>query len=438
MEELVNFLNNILKNIGQNNINEISMEQARKVINEINNFLYTGYEEMEEISEYHKFWKKNCEKILDPKINEEKCKQVADIFHAIYRKNKSVFYSLYSKEHLTDEEVCKIRFYTATQDFYGSRKFSDYAEIYKKDNNVFDKQYILSNSGRFLNDLKLINLSQNDKRKKYAQKSAEFLRELDCEPYDLLEKFDYDVINLKEALVNHVGMGFGNKKADMFIRDMVVLKIWKKYKNFDRLNVASDRNTMKIAFRSGILTTEIPLMTSFLDIFSYQYGLIDQWNVKAWRKVWECWKQKYPNECIEGPCLIDYLVYRIIGKEFCNETLAIYQCKEQEHTFKWHTTRQKKCHICLENNKNNEAKVIKKILPCQDEEGSICITKSEYVSGDHAVLNWITECPLKEVCHPTSENFVKYNEPKSISILGKTGWERARVNKNEGGGGLMS
>lgn len=50
---------------------------------------------------------------------------------------------------------------------------------------------------------------------------------------------------------------------------MVVLSIWKDYKNFEQIDVASDRNTMKVALRTGILKTEIPLVSSFLDIFCY-------------------------------------------------------------------------------------------------------------------------------------------------------------------------
>ena len=35
--------------------------------------------------------------------------------------------------------------------------------------------------------------------------------------------------------------------------------------NFDKIDVASDINTMKVAFRTRILKTEIPLVSSFLD-----------------------------------------------------------------------------------------------------------------------------------------------------------------------------
>lgn len=83
--------------------------------------------------------------------------------------------------------------------------------------------------------------------------------------------------------------GYGNKKADMFVRDMVVLGIWQNVTGFERINVASDVNTIKVALRTGIIRTAIPLVSSFLDIFCYQYEYIDEMNAAAWRRVWEIW-----------------------------------------------------------------------------------------------------------------------------------------------------
>lgn len=73
---------------------------------------------------------------------------------------------------------------------------------------------------------------------------------------------------------------------------------------FEKIDVASDVNTIKIALKSGILNCAIPLVSSFIDIFSYQYGLIDTMSAKAWRRVWEIWSKKYPDEHIDSPCLI--------------------------------------------------------------------------------------------------------------------------------------
>ena len=448
MEEIISFLNGILTDLNIKNIDSITIEEGRNIVKNLNEFLYTNYDgigktfeldsERDYISDYHKFWEKNCEKILSPSINKTKCEEVADVFHEIYINNKEAFYSLYSKEGLNDEEVCRIRFYTASQDFNGSRKFSEYAEIYKEDPSIFDKEYINSKPESFIRDLKFSKLSQTDKRIQFAKKSAEMLLQFKCEPFELLKKFNGDLLEIKNQLIKNQGMGFGNKKADMFIIDMVVLSIWKDYKNFEQIDVASDRNTMKVALRTGILKTEIPLVSSFLDIFCYQYSLIDQWCAKAWREVWNIWNKKYPKECIEGPSLLDYLVYRIIGIEFCNEKLAIFNGKNCGHVFKWHSSKNRKCQVCAKNKIYSEAKLINKVLPCQDEEGYIYIEKNKYVSGKEAVLHGYKECPLINVCNPMSNNFIKYNGPKSISILGRTGWSSTYTKRNEGGGGLMS
>ncbi|MFH1902642.1 MAG: hypothetical protein ABIK20_01095, partial [Candidatus Omnitrophota bacterium] len=70
--------------------------------------------------------------------------------------------------------------------------------------------------------------------------------------------------------------------------------------------------------------------------------------------------------------------------------------------------------------------------------GYIVIEKSNFVSSSNALLPDLKECPFAVVCKPKNSNFIKLNPPKSISILGQTGWESAKTRANEGGGGLMS
>lgn len=124
----------------------------------------------------------------------------------------------------------------------------------------------------------------------------------------------------------------------MFVRDMVVLGIWQNVTDFERINVASDVNTIKVALKTGIIRTAIPLVSSFLDIFCYQYEYIDDMNAAAWRRVWEIWKQKYPKESISSPCLMDYFVYNVVGRQFCKESLPIFTCPNG-HIFRWHSAK---------------------------------------------------------------------------------------------------
>ena len=347
---------------------------------------------------------------------------------------KSVFYELYNTFSLKPDEICKIRYFAANQDFRGSRDFEDLFQRYSDDPTIFDKDKINKDPIGFLKDIGITSLSQSDKRIKYAFIASQILIDNNIEPFQLFDHFRKDLYKIRNFLLANRGSGFGNKKTDMFIRDMVVLGVWKNSVNFKKIDVASDINTVKVSLRTGILKTAIPLVSSFLDIFCYQYGLIDEMNALAWRKVWEKWNVLYPTTCIESPSLIDYFVYRVMGKDFCKEKLCIFQCDSGKHQFKWHSGRNKTCQIC----KKQKAHIIKKALPCTDPEGYLVIEKSEFVSGDHALLRNIRECPLTKVCDVKSPNFRKFNPPKSISILGQTGWESARAMKSEGGGGLMA
>jgi hypothetical protein len=215
---------------------------------------------------------------------------------------------------------------------------------------------------------------------------------------------------------------------------MVVLDIWNNVKGFDKIDVASDINTIKVALRTGIIKTAIPLVSSFLDIFCHQYAYIDEMNAKAWRKVWQIWQEKYPTQCISSPCLIDYFVYRIVGKEMCKENMYIFECETQEHIFKWHSGRNKTCQTCAKSGKKNiKAKVIRRIMACTDNESHIVMRKikaQDFLTGEEKLGN----CPFVDICEGN-----RYKEPpKSISILGQTGWATAYSRKNNGGGGLMA
>ena len=358
MDELLKYLNELMEILNIKRINDLTIEQARNIIRKTNEFLYTNYDgignttelkekmDFEFFSDYHKFWKENHEEILNPTFDNKKIDRASEVLHDLYLSNKAVYYELDKKQGLTDEQICKISFFTAPQNFRGSIDLEKCIKIYKNNNMVFDKNYIFNNPTDFLKNIGIENKDQIEKRKKYAKECANFLINLECEPYEIIKKFNNDVALLKDKIINNGSMGFGDKKANMFIRDMVVSKIWTGIKNVETLDVASDINTMKVALRTGILKTSIPLVSSFLDIFDYQYSIMDKYSALAWRRVWENWKEKYPKECIEGPYLLDYLLYGIIGKGFCNENLYIYKCVDNNHTIKWMNGKKRKCNDC--------------------------------------------------------------------------------------------
>ena len=251
---------------------------------------------------------------------------------------------------------------------------------------------------------------------------------------DIITKFNNDVYDLRNSLIQCNSAGYGNKKADMFIRDMVVLGIWKNVSGFDKIDVASDINTIKVALRTGIIRTAIPLVTSFLDIFCHQYAYMDEMNAHAWRKVWEIWKNKYPMDVIESPCLIDYFVYGVVGKQFCKEILVSFECEQHGHKFYWHSANNKTCQICFNEGQGRiPAKAVKKMMPCLLNEGCIAIKRTKYVMSLPEAEK-IEQCPFKNICGETK----KLMPPKSISILGQTGWTSAYTEKDAGGGGLMA
>jgi hypothetical protein len=71
-------------------------------------------------------------------------------------------------------------------------------------------------------------------------------------------------------------------------------------------------------------------------------------------------------------------------------------------------------------------------MPCSDEEGYIAIRQSAFAKSIAPLK--IDACPFKEICKET-----KYLQPpKSISILGQTGWTDAYTERGHGGGGLMA
>lgn len=422
----------------------LGIDEARRIICEINNFLYTTHPnigkfdvdgmDFEYFSDFHKFWHKHHQEILDCEIDDTQCELVADALHDIYLlTDGEAFHTVYNTGNLDDEQICRVRFFTANQDFRISMEFLKLVDKYESDPSIFDETTIFNDPNRFLTEIKVNTQSQNDKRIKYAKNLAKFIIDHQCSPYGIIKKYKYDLKALREAL-KASNSGFGNKKADMFIRDMVVLGVWENVENFEAINVASDSNTIRVALRTGIIKTKIPLLTSFMDIFGYQYSYIDDMNALAWRKVWEIWVRKYPSESIASPCLIDYFVYNVVGKQFCNNILAHYKCLKFGHIFRWHSSKNRTCQICYQQTGERvPAKLYEKTLPCMHEEGYVAIHNSNFVKNmpdDKKIDN----CPFHFIC----KDRVKFNSPKSISIMGKTGWETAYTKTGEGGGGLMA
>ena len=444
MDALSNFQHELsLISSGKQNL---TIEQAREVVRKVNEFLYcTNPNETEQtqalgsvwnyLSDFHKYWEQNHQQILDCKIDDDRCEHVADALRDVYVLTKGkAFSDIYPTFGLSKEQVCQVRLLSANQDFRGSRNFKELAAIYNDDPSIFDPKFIAEDPSSFVRSLKISNLSQTDKRDSYAKNIAEFVLSYNCTPFELIGKFGNNVYDFRNALIAYNGAGYGNKKADMFVRDMVVLNIWENVNGFENIDVASDVNTIKVALRTGIIKTEIPLVSSFLDIFCHQYAYMDMMNAKAWRRVWEIWSSKYPTESLDSPCLIDYFVYGVIGKQFCRASLAIFEGINCGHRFPWHSTRNKKCQTCIQQGIGRlDAKLIASLMPCSSVDGKIAILNTDFVRSLPEEEK-MEQCPFKEIC---GENR-RLEPPKSISIMGQTGWTTAYTEKGLGGGGLMA
>jgi len=297
--------------------------------------------------------------------------------------------------NLTKEQIAQVRFFTAIQDFKIDigRKGNPY-EIYKQKPECFDPKRILQNS--LLVDTFLDSIgadSQGDKRKDWMRSAAQLLlTDYKGAAFNICQKHENDPTEIRRALTTTEGYGFSKKKADMLLRDLADLGVWSYGRNADSLDVMSDANTMRIALRTGILRFRIPLLASYLDVYCSQYELVDQKNCEAWREVWHQWNNIPGNHRPPTPASMDYLIFRM-GKLSCKKST-------------------RKC--------PPEKPATKKKIESLFRQDQLLYDSEGY-------------CIFKEIC-PNERKPLQ--PPKSISILGRTGWNSGIT--NEGGGGGIS
>jgi hypothetical protein len=414
---------------------------AQRVLEKLNEYFFQTYDdigttklndkEYQYFSDFHKYWEAHHAEIINAKIDREQARIAARALHnAFVRYGEGIFDVTLNTRGLSKHAIAQVRFFTANQDFREPPE--DQFGKYLEDDTQFDARTIEDDPADFLRFLGLSRLSQNDKRLDYAKHAAEFLLEKGINAFQIAAHFGNDAQQIREGFLNNVGMGYGRKKTDMFIRDMVALGVWSNLSNLDVVDVASDRNTMKLALRTRILQTDIPLLSSFLDIFGYQYGYIDAMSAAAWRAVWEEWKKIEPKTAPSAPCMMDFLLYRI-GREYCDDKLVQFVC-ENGHRFFHFGARLKLCRQC-----RSTLTPVRRLIPCQtqaellprDEEGQLLLDESNLLRTFNGV------CIFEAACRPKSSDFRKLSPPKAISIVGRTGWTDSYAYRDEGGGGMM-
>ncbi len=217
-------------------------------------------EELQYFSEFHKFWEENHKEIINVKIDEIQAQKAASaLSDAVKQYGNNLLYVKHSAHGLSKESIAKVRFFTANQDFREPPE--NQYEKYLVDPTRYDAITVEEDPAGFLKFLGMTRLSQTDKRLDYAKNSAKFLLANDIDQFQISEYYNGDAQKIRDALVNQPNIGYGQKKANMFIRDMYEMGVWSDLKNYDKIDVASDINTMKLALRTGILKTEIPLLS---------------------------------------------------------------------------------------------------------------------------------------------------------------------------------
>ena len=375
---------------------EESIKLMANVLHEISRFIYTQtayvrgikcetpYGPTDYFSEFHKLWEENHRQILDLYIVDGQCRMVAERFEINYRPFSPS--SVMDVRGLSAQQVADTRLFTAIQDF-GFGLGEDYYNLARQKPHLFDARELIMHP-EYINELlRQLGVSdyQPDKRIEWIRRCATILIEkYGGTAYNIGKMHNFDAPAIREFLIKE-NIGMDTKKADMFLRDMQEFGIWKLQK-FEEVSVAPDMNTMRIALRTGIVHIRVPLLSSFMDVFCYQYSATSEEISKAWRRVWELWRQIPNNHSVSSPAYIDFLIYNM-GRHCCkqNKRRCEIQCTLIE---------QRKCLLNRLTLKN-----------C----GGWCI--------------------FKGIC---DGNRKKLNPPKSISIFGRYGWTTGY--SDEGGG----
>jgi len=418
-------------------------EVAQRFLTRLNEYFFQTYEgighttfdedELQYFSEFHKYWESHHDEILNPKINTEQARIAANCLSAaLSQYGNEILRVTNDTAGLQSRAIAQVRFFTANQDFRQPPKKQ--FQKYLQDPTRFHAQEIADDPADFLRFLGMTRLSQTDKRLDYARNAANFLVAKDVEAYDLAMLLNRDALCIRNEIVSIPNAGYGSKKANMFIRDMYELGVWPDLSSLDQIDVASDINTMKIALRTKILVPAVPLLTSFLDIFCYQYGFMDRISAQAWRVVWQEWQKADPTTAPASPCQMDFLLYSI-GRQYCKDMVVRYRC-DRGHQFYHFGARLSRCRLCKD---RVNAYPQERLLPCQVTPAELPREDGALLLSDDKLLKKFDGCCIfEEACRPKEKGFVPFDPPKSISIKGQTSWTSAYVDSDRAGGGLMA
>jgi len=431
-------------------LNEVDL--AQRFLSVANRYFFQTYNgigsanfegsEFAYFSDFHRFWEEHHKEVLNARINQVQARLATESLRdALAQHGAAVFRVNHNLHGLTVQQLAQVRFFTANQDF--RKPPDDQFTIYLEQPEVFDPAAVAEAPDDFLTSMGLNQLSQSDKRRDFARNAARFLTEQGITAFEIAEHFGNDAVAVRNAITGFGNTGYGDKKTNMLIRDMVVWNVWPVLENFDRIDVASDINTMKVALRTRILETDIPLLSSFLDIFCHQYGYIDRMSALAWRTVWEEWRALDATTAPSSPCLLDFIIYRL-GREYCKTMAGRYECANGGHYY-YHfgpSRAERKCAICdaAQPRVRNTARLKEYVIPCRIPEADLPRNPDGTLrlDADNLLHTLDGHCLFAPVCRPNSDEFRLLMPPRSISVKGRTGWTDAYSDVEEGGGGLSS
>ncbi len=305
-------------------------ELAADVLHAINSYFYQkNSRNSESFSEFSAFWENWHEQVLSLAIDRDACKRVATILEHEWAAGRFT--------HLKDRvdvvgvsprRIANVRFFTTVQDFKVNIHKAPLNHYKDVESALFDAARIAADPLLPYTILTYLGAqgSQTEKRVEWMRNQSRFLLDrYNGDAYNMGQSHNFDAASIKLGLMSEPGMGFRDKKSDMFLRDMTEIGVWEYKSGIEHINVASDTNTMRVAIRAGLITGRFPLVSSLLDIYCYQYELVDQLTQTAWREVWKAWGAANPKTQPKTPASIDYMVYRGIGKTFCTKTA---KCKK--------------------------------------------------------------------------------------------------------------
>ncbi|MCX6844616.1 MAG: hypothetical protein NTX53_20325 [candidate division WOR-3 bacterium] len=418
---------------------------AQHFLNRLNEYFYQTHkgigtttfqgEELQYFSEFHRFWEAHGLQIINPQVCLDQAPRVAAcLAKAIDRYGRNLLSLTHQTHGLDARQIAAVRFLTAAQDF--RKPPEDAYAKYLKDPTRFDPGHVADEPADFLKFLGVQEQAQNDKRLSFAKNAAAFLMSRRVDGHGIAGYYKNDAVLIRAALVAEKNMGYGLKKANMFIRDMVELGVWPGLTNLDQVDVASDINTMKLALRTGMVKTDIPILSSFLDIFCHQYEAVDLTSVAAWRAVWSSWRLNNPATAPVSPCFMDFVLYRI-GREYCDDKVVEYKC-DKGHVFYHFGAALRNCRVCQLSGDRTPAIPGSRFLPCQLDNAKLPRENGVLLLKPTNLLYVFDgNCILEPVCNPKSSSFRALDPPKSISIKGRTGWTESYAYKDRGGGGMM-